>query len=133
MPAVIVKKRITRELYVIHVSQEIKQRITGSRNQKFVAWIAQQTEDERVSFAGARSENQIIDRNAFAVFSVVIAHGLTGRYHAFWIRTILQRCGSTERTHDGWCVILEAAFSGIGRAEIKQASAAGFVLLQSFG
>src|SRR5436309_2665497 len=72
MPAVIVKKRIADELYVIHVRQEIKQRIAGRGNQEFVAGIAQQAKNERVRLAGAGSEEQIIDEDLLAAFSVIV-------------------------------------------------------------
>src|SRR5438270_815103 len=45
---------------------------------------------------------------------------------------ILQRRRSAERAHDRRRVIFEAAYSRIGCTEIEQASATGFVLLQSF-
>jgi len=41
VPAVVVKEWIADELYVIHVRQEIKERVTRRRNQEFVAGIAQ--------------------------------------------------------------------------------------------
>src|SRR5882724_1248370 len=44
---------------------------------------------------------------------------------------ILQRCRRAERAHNGRRVIREAAFGGIGGAEIKQTAAAGLVTLQS--
>ena len=45
---------------------------------------------------------------------------------------ILQRCRRAESAHNCRRVIREAAFGGIGGAEIEQASAAGFVALQRF-
>ena len=60
VPAVIVKQRIARELYVIHISQEVEEWIAGSGDQEFVAGIAEQAKNERVSFTGAGGEEQIV-------------------------------------------------------------------------
>ena len=81
VPAVIVKQRIAQELYVIHVSKEIKERITGRGNQEFVAGIAEQAKNERVSFTGAGSEEQIIDKPGdYAQLSWRVRAGDAGVY-----------------------------------------------------
>ena len=76
MPAVIVKKRISNQLYVIYVGQKVKQRIAGSRNKKFVARIAEQSKYKGVGFTGAGSQDQIVNANAFIVLGIVSANGL---------------------------------------------------------
>ena len=80
VPAVIVKQRIADELYVIHVGQKIKERITGRGDQEFVAGIAEQAKNERVSFTGAGGEEQIVDGNMLAAFGVIVAHSLARRF-----------------------------------------------------
>src|SRR5690349_5916596 len=72
VPPVIVKERIADEFYVIHVREEIKERITGRGNQEFVAGIAEQAKNERVSFTGAGGEEQIVEGNMLAAFSVIV-------------------------------------------------------------
>ncbi len=84
VPAVVVKKRIANQLHIIHVSEKIKERIARRGNQKFVAGIAEQAEDKRVSFAGAGGQEQIVDSYAFAAFGIVITHCLPGRFQALW-------------------------------------------------
>src|ERR1051325_182572 len=106
MPAMVIKKLITRELYVIHVGQEIEQRISRRRNQELVTGIAQQTKNERVRFTGAGSQDEIINGDAFTKRRIIIAHSLPGRFQSLWIRMILQRGGSAECAHDCKCVIL---------------------------
>src|SRR5450432_787389 len=90
VPAVVIEERVAGERYVVHVGEEIKQRIAGRRDQEFVARIAEQTEDERVCFAGAGCEEQIVKGDVLAVVRIVIGYGLTSDFQSTRIGMILQ-------------------------------------------
>src|SRR4029077_11811038 len=78
LPAMVVDERIANELDVLNISEEIEKRITRSGNQNFVARIAQNAEDERISFARACSEQHVARSNTVATIRIIASSGLTG-------------------------------------------------------
>src|SRR5947209_16406802 len=84
LPTMVINQRIAREFYVLNIGEEIKQRITGSRDQQFITRIAQQAEYERVCLAGAGGEDDVLSRNLSTARLVVPGNCLARLLQPAW-------------------------------------------------
>ncbi len=79
LPAVIVEQRVRNQAHVRKIGEKLEQRVARSRNQNFVARLAQQPKNIAVAFARARGEHDIFRVNRFNIHAYRV--GMT-RSHA---------------------------------------------------
>ncbi len=60
MPAAVVEQRILDHADGLEVRQKLEQRVRGPRHEHLVTGVAEQFEEVRVGFAGARREGQAV-------------------------------------------------------------------------
>src|SRR5579862_9832020 len=72
LPSVIVEQRVRNKLDVFEFGEKFEKRIARIGDENFLAGIAEQAEDERVTFAGARGEDEAFGIRGACMLVVVV-------------------------------------------------------------
>src|ERR1700686_1988919 len=92
LPTVIVEQWIRNKFNVGEIGQKLEQRIARVRYKNLVAGIAEQTEDVRVGFAGACSQDQALGIEIdFVRLAIVTAYGLARCEQSPRLRIVMHR------------------------------------------
>jgi len=133
LPTVVVDQRVGKHLDVIQGAEKIEEGVARLGRQDFVPGVRKKPEDERVSFAGAGGEEDLVRVKPGAALGVVLRHRFPRRAQAARVRFIGKRAGMAERRKNLLRVERKAAVRGIGFRQVEDGQAARPPLAQEFG
>src|SRR5208282_1128800 len=121
LPAVIVEQRIRHEFNVSKIGEKLEQRITRLRYKNLVSGIAEQTEDIRISFAGAGGQKQAlgVEIENLVRLAIVAAHGLARPEQTARLRFVMHRIRIRQRGEHDFRIGADASLGRVRHREIQ--------------
>ena len=133
LPAPVVNQRVRENLNIIQSTQKIEERIARLWRQNAVTGVREEPEHERVRFAGAGGQKDLVRIKLDPPLGVILRDRFPGREQAARVRLVSERATIAERGKNLFGINREPAPGGIRFRQVQDRHASLAAVAHEFG